>query len=149
VKRAGLEPATRRLTVEGAGPKEHGTWEKRPLRETRSFEIERATGLTAHSRAHSIAGPTGDAGDCRSELAKPSENDANGGSPRDPEAVLKGAIARLTRTLLTAPDGAIPGLVAERAALRAELQELTEDAVVHLDDERTRQCPSVREPRRS
>jgi hypothetical protein len=121
---------------------EHGTSEKQPLRETRSPEIERATGLTAHSRAHSIADPTEDAGDGGSELVKPSEDDANGGSARDLEAILKAAIARLTRTLLTAPDGAIPGLVAERAALRAELQELTEDAVVRLDEE-TRRRPSV------
>jgi hypothetical protein len=135
---ARLEPATRRLTVEVAGPKEHGTREKRPLRETRSPEIERATGLTAHSQAHSIADPTDDAGDGKSQLAKPSENDANGGSRQDPEAVLKGAIARLTRNLLTVPDGAIPGLIAERAALRAELQELTDDAMMRLDEERTR-----------
>src|SRR5580693_6202609 len=39
---AGFEPATRRLTVEVPGPKEHGTSEKQPLRETRSPEIERA-----------------------------------------------------------------------------------------------------------
>ena len=60
------------------------------------------------------------------------------GRARNPAAVLKGAIARLTRTLLTAPDGAIPGLVAERAVLRAELQELTDDAMMRVDDERTR-----------
>jgi hypothetical protein len=36
------------------------------------------------------------------------------------------------------PDGAIPGLIAERAALRAELQELTDDAMMRLDEERTR-----------
>jgi hypothetical protein len=134
---AGLEPATRRLTAEVGGPKDHGTLEKQPLRETRSPEIERATGLTAHSQAHSIAEPTDDAGGGKSQLEKPSESEANGGSRRDPEAVLKGAIACLTRTLLTAPDDAILGLVAERAALRAELQELT-DGMMRSDDKRTR-----------
>jgi len=96
----------------------------------------------AQSPAHSVADRTDRDGDGESQLARPGENDANGGSPRDPEAVLKGAIARLTRTLLTAPDEAIPGLVAERAALRIELRQLSENAVVRLDDE-TRKPPGL------
>jgi len=38
--------------------------------------------------------------------------------------VLHGAIARLTRALLVAEDSEIPSLVAERAALRGELEAL-------------------------
>jgi hypothetical protein len=94
----------------------------------------------AHSPAQSVADLTDRDGDGESHLARPTENDANGGSLRDPELILREAIARLTRTLLTAPDDAIPGLVAERAVLRAELQQLSENAVVRLDDE-TRKLP--------
>ena len=117
-------------------------WEKRPVREARSPEIERATRLTAHSPAQSVADWTERDGDAESHLARPGENDANGGSPWDPEVILKEAIARLTRTLLTVPDDAIPGLVAERAALRAELRQLSENAVVRVDDE-TRKPPGL------
>jgi hypothetical protein len=137
---AGLEPATRRLTVQVAGSQNYGIREKQPVRETRSREIERATRLTAHSTAQSVAVQTDRDGDGESHLARPGENDANGGSLRDPEVILKEAIARLTRTLLTVPDDAIPGLVAERAALRAELRQLSENAAVRLDDE-TRKPP--------
>jgi hypothetical protein len=78
-------------------------WEKRPVREARSPEIERATRLTAHSPAQSVADWTERDGDAESHLARPGENDANGGSPWDPEVILKEAIARLTRTLLAVP----------------------------------------------
>ena len=37
-------------------------------------------------------------------------------------ATLEGAIAKLTRTLLVAADEDVPGIVAERASLRAELR---------------------------
>jgi hypothetical protein len=62
------------------------------------------------------------------------------------EATLQGAIDRLTRALLTAADDVIPGLVSERAALRAELRELRElhhaaAGVVLLDQERARRVP--------
>ena len=96
----------------------------------------------AHSPAQSAADLIDRDGDGESHLAKPTEDDAYGGSLRDPELILKEAIARLTRTLLTAPEDAIPGLVAERAALRAELRQLTENAAVRLDDE-TRKPPGL------
>ena len=43
------------------------------------------------------------------------------------EAVLEGAIARVTAALVTADDEAIPELVAERRALREELSALREE----------------------
>jgi hypothetical protein len=54
--------------------------------------------------------------------------------------LLEGAIARLTRALLTADDETIRELVAERADLRRELRALREAGagVVSLDEERAK-----------
>jgi hypothetical protein len=56
------------------------------------------------------------------------------------QADLEAAITRLTRALATADDESIPELVAERASLRRELEQLRQvDAgVVRLEDERKR-----------
>ena len=59
-------------------------------------------------------------------------------------AILKAAIDGVTRVLAAADDGAIPGLVAERRALREELAALQEqgDGVERLDDKRVKRGPT-------
>ncbi len=61
----------------------------------------------------------------------------------DRAELLEAAIARLTRALVTASDDTIADLVAERRAMRAELEQLHQDAggVVRLDEERARRTP--------
>jgi hypothetical protein len=56
--------------------------------------------------------------------------------------LLRGSRYGFLLALLTVPDDAIPGLVAERAALRAELRQLSENAMVRLDNE-TRKPPDL------
>ena len=55
-------------------------------------------------------------------------------------AAVQAAIDRLTRALATAADDVIPALVAERAALRAELRALREEGagIARLADQRAR-----------
>jgi hypothetical protein len=64
-------------------------------------------------------------------------------TPPPDEDLLEGAIARVTRALLTADDATIAELVTERRALRGELAELRAKRapsadVVSLDEERAK-----------